>query len=166
MREQSQRKDGPGVAWYKAAQWLVVLLAMQACIIFVGPSDNDDELRDLVRARARWNVQGVTDYDVVARALCFCGLGGTDVRVVVRNRQVISATVVATGEVLTGSFATHYRPVEQLFDVIEDAADRDAHRIDATYDQVYGYPTHFFIDYSVNAEDEEFGYEIVHFEVR
>src|SRR5688572_33168446 len=112
MREQSQMKDGPGVAWYKAARWLVVLLAVQACIIFVGPSDNDDELRDLVRARARWNVQGVTDYDVVARALCFCGYGGTEVRVVVRNRQVISATVIATGEVLTGSFATHYRPVE------------------------------------------------------
>ncbi len=150
----------------KPVRWLLALVALQACIIFVGPSDNDDELRDLVRARARWNVNGVTDYDVLARAICFCGHGGTDVRVEVRNGHVVSATVVATGQVLTGAEAGPYRTVEQLFDVIENAVDRDAHRIDATYDAQYGYPVHFFIDYSRNAADEEFGYEIVQFTPR
>jgi hypothetical protein len=166
MRAQSQAKDGRRVALFKAARWLVVLVAMQACIIFVGPSDNDDELRDLVRARALWNVNGVTDYDVVARALCFCGYGGVEVRVVVRNGTVMSATVMETGEVLGPGAGINYRTIDALFDIIEDAARMDAHQIDATYHPHYGYPTHFFSDYSVNAADEEFGNDIVQFTPR
>ena len=150
----------------KPARWLLALVALQSCIIFVGPTDHDDELRDLVRARARWNVNGVTDYDVIARALCFCAFGGTDVRVIIRNGGVVSATILATGQMMGGAEAVQYRSVEQLFDVIENAIDRDAYRIDATYDLHYGYPSHFFIDYSRNAADEEFGYEIVQFTPR
>lgn len=166
MRVRSQAKDGRRVALFKAYRWIALAVVLQACLVFIGPNDNDDELRDLVRARARWNVNGVTDYDVVARTLCFCGYGGEDVRVVIRDGQVISATVVATGEVLGAGITAIYRPVEQLFDVIEDAGRNDAHRIDATYDAHYGYPTHFFIDYRENTADEEFGYEIRQFTVR
>ena len=151
---------------FKAACSLVAVVALQACIIFVGPSDHDDELRDLARARARWNVNGVTDYDVIARAHCFCAFGGTDVRVIVRDGGVVSATILATGRMLGGTEAVQYRSVEDLFEVIEDAARRDADRIDVTYDAQYGYPANFFIDYSRNAADEEFGYEIVQFTPR
>lgn len=151
---------------FKAACSLVAVVALQACIIFVGPSDNDDELRDLVRARARWNVNGVTDYDVIARAHCFCAFGGDDVRVIVRDGGVVSATILATGRMLGGAEAVQYRSVEDLFDVIEHAARHDADRIDVTYDAHYGYPAHFFIDYSRSAADEEFGYEILEFTPR
>ena len=150
----------------KPARPLLALVALQACIIFVGPTDHDDEVRDLARARARWNVNGIPDYDVIARAHCFCAFGGDDVRVIVRSGGVVSATILATGRMLGGAEAVQYRSVEQLFDVIENAIDLDAYRIDATYDAHYGYPTHFFIDYQRSAADEEFGYEIVQFTPR
>jgi hypothetical protein len=141
----------------------VICLALEGCVVFLGPSDKDDIVRDLVRARALWNVNGVSDYEVIARTLCFCGYGGERVRVVVRDGNVTSAVVVSTGRVLTVQEAIQYRPIEQLFDVIEAAERADAHSIEARYDPHYGYPTYFFIDYSINAADEEFGYEIVSF---
>lgn len=133
------------------------------CIIFVGPGD-DDDVRDLVRARARWNVNGVANYDVTARTLCFCILGGEPVRVSVRNGQVTSAIIIRTQQPVPDQMLSVYRPVERLFDLLEDAMDKDAHQLDVTYDDFYGYPKHFFIDYSENVADEEFGYEITDFD--
>ncbi|MGQ0645925.1 MAG: DUF6174 domain-containing protein [Gemmatimonadaceae bacterium] len=142
---------------------VVTMVLCGACMVFVGPADRDDDFRELVAARARWNTNGVTDYEVSARALCFCALGGQTVRVTVRGGRVTSAIVVNTGEPVSANLVSVYRSVEQLFDVIEDAVRNRAHRIDATYDAQYGFPTHFVIDYVENAVDEEFGYEIVVF---
>jgi hypothetical protein len=145
---------------HRLAPALLTTLALSACIIFVGPSDRDDEVRSLVAARARWNTNGVADYDLTARALCFCFLGGQSVRVSVRGGRVVEALVVSTGEPVPSHSASTYGTVEHLFDVIEDAVQRKAHSIDATYDAQYGYPKRFVIDYVENAADEEFGYEI------
>ena len=150
---------------FRATGALFAPLFAAACIIFVGPSDRDDDVRDLVAARARWTANGGGDYDLTARALCFCPYGGQPVRVVVRGGRVVEALVVATGQPVPSSVAPIYRPIDQLFDVIEDAVQRRAHRIEATYDAHYGYPTHFLIDYVENAADEEFGYEIEAFSI-
>lgn len=135
-------------------------LLLSACIVFSGPGDQDQDVRDLVAARARWNSNGVSNYVVTARTLCFCVLGGQPVRVSVRNGAVTSVVVIATGQPVDAALTSVYRPIESLFDVLEDAVQRRAHRIEVTYDKQYGYPTRFFIDYLENAADEEFGYEI------
>lgn len=162
MNAQSRWKDGWVVASFKAAR-LGALLALQGCIVFLGPSDKDDVVRELVRARALWNVNGASDYEVIARTLCFCAYGGERARVVVRGGQVTSVVILSTGRSLSPQEAIQYRPIEELFDMIEAAERAGAYRIDARYDGHYGYPTSFFIDYSANAADEEFGYEILSF---
>jgi hypothetical protein len=163
MNALSRSKDGWVGASFKAARSLGVLLALHGCVVFLGPHDRDETRRDLIRARAQWNVNGVSDYEVIARTLCFCGYGGERARVVVRNGQVTSVVLLSTGRVLSPQESVSYRPIDQLFDMIEAADRAGAHRIEARYDAHYGYPTYFFIDYSVNAADEEFGYEILSF---
>ena len=163
MSAQSRWKDGWVVASFKAARSYAAIVALQGCVVFLGPHDTDDVRRDLIRARAQWNVNGVRDYEVIARTLCFCGYGGERARVVVRNGQVTSVVILSTGRLLTATESVQYRPVEDLFDMIEAAERAGAHRIEARYDGHYGYPTVFFIDYNENTADEEFGYEILSF---
>jgi Family of unknown function (DUF6174) len=139
---------------------IALALPLSACIVFVGP-DDPAPVRDLVAARARWNVNGPASYAVVARANCFCILGGQDVRVVVQRGTIVSATVLSTGAAVPSHSIANYRTVEQLFDLIDDAARKKAYLIEASYDARFGHPTRFWIDYSPQMADEEFGYEIV-----
>ena len=128
-------------------------------MLFVGPADREVELRDLVAARARWNANGVSDYDVTAQPQCFCRFTGP-ARIVVRGGVVVRGTLIATGQPLDSVSLSGYRSVERLFDVLEDAVRTHAHRIDASYNSQYGFPQHFFIDYSQMTADEEYGYQL------
>lgn len=136
---------------------------LAGCIVFVGPGDERENMRDLVAARARWNANGSTDYDMVSRALCFCILGGQEVRVTVRGGRVTSLVVVSSGQVIDPAQYSQYATVERLFDVIEDAIDREAVRLEVTYDNRFGYPVRFQIDYSEMIADEEYGHQVVSF---
>jgi hypothetical protein len=141
-------------AWARAA----LLFAMTACVLFVGPGDRDDKLRELVSARARWNANGMRDYEYVLQQKCFCVLGGVAVRVMVRGGSVVAAVQESTGEPVPANLASGYVAVEKLFDLLVDAIDRDAYRIHATYDPQFGFPSDFFIDFNQNVADEEMGY--------
>lgn len=145
-------------AFRPAAAILALPLFLSACLAFVGPGERDDTIRELVAARARWAANGPTDYTMVVTPQCFCVLGGQQVRVVVVGGAVIRRELVSTGAFINGDAPG--APVDQLFDVIEDAVHRRAHRIDATYDPTRGYPTHVFIDYSAQAADEEYGMQV------
>lgn len=142
---------------------LAALLALSGCIVFVGPGDERENMRDLVAARARWNANGSSDYDMVARALCFCILGGQEVRVAVRGGRVASLVVVSSGQMIDPAQYLQFAPVERLFDVLEEAIEGDAAKLDVTYDSRYGYPVRFQIDYSERIADEEYGHEVVSF---
>lgn len=45
--------------------------------------------------------------------------------------------------------------VEDAFALIQDAIDREADRIDVTYNATYGFPTVMNLDYSIMMADEE-----------
>ncbi|MGQ0766443.1 MAG: DUF6174 domain-containing protein [Gemmatimonadota bacterium] len=129
-----------------------------SCIIFVGPGDRDDQLRSLVRARARWNANGSTDYEYVLRQNCYCILGGQPVRVTVRQGQMTQAILISTGQPVPANLRAGFLTVDQLFDLLEDAINQRAHNIRVTYDDDLGFPVDFFIDYSEQIADEERGY--------
>lgn len=128
------------------------------CEIITGP--NGDE-RELERRERQWSQLALSDYDFVVQHRCFCGLGGVPILVVVRGGVVQSQTIVETGAELPTSQWPTRRTIGDFFNVLHDAFDRDAHRIDATYDPVRGYPEDVFIDYLENAADEEYGWTIV-----
>jgi hypothetical protein len=53
------------------------------------------------------------------------------------------------------AFAEYVRDIEGLFDLIREAIERKAHKVDVSYDRVYGYPTSIDLDYLFNAVDDE-----------
>ena len=135
-----------------------LLFLLSGCSL-VGGTDATDDLDD---ARRLWADADLGSYTMTLTRGCFCleeSIGPFEVTV--EDGVVVSATregeTVPTDRVLT---------VDALFDVLEDAYRRDAHRVEVTYDPTQGYPTTFFIDYDAGVADEELGYTVENLERR
>lgn len=131
--------------------FLTLLLTAAACEAPTAPGDGDS----LALARAKWRAQGGESYSFVLNRSCFCVLGGRTMTVTVRSGGVVAAEFLETGSAVDQALLTYVSTVPDLFDLIQDALDRKAAYLSATYDPIYGYPTRIEIDYSSNAVDDE-----------
>jgi hypothetical protein len=74
----------------------------------------------------------------------------------VRDGAVVDVELLSTERpAFEPELAELFPDVDGLFDILEDAFQRGAHSIEATYDPETGVPVEFFIDYIENAIDEE-----------
>jgi len=124
-------------------------------------SPEDDAL---TAARAAWQAKAPAAYMYQFRRLCFCGPDVTRELVVeVIDGEVVSAVYVDDG--LPSSPPLDEVPtIDDLFDEIQDAIDREAHQLNAEYDDELGYPVDVSIDYILEAVDEEMAFQVRAFE--
>ncbi|NNF29701.1 MAG: hypothetical protein HKN73_20930 [Gemmatimonadetes bacterium] len=118
-----------------------------------------ERLRDIERNRELWERQGMESYRYAVERLCFCGLAGP-VRVTVVDGAVTERIFVQSGDPVPAEQADWYPTVEGLFSILFDAAQRNAHDIEVTYDPDTGVPLDIFIDYEQNVADEELGFQV------
>jgi hypothetical protein len=135
----------------------VALAVWAAACGILEPGRSADPGVELARARERWEGAGVQSYDLGLERMCFCA-GAGPVRVEVRDGVVTGVFAQGSETPLEGSAVGAYPSVGGLFDVIQDALDRDAHSLRVVYHPILGYPTEVFIDYDEHAIDEEIGY--------
>ncbi len=133
----------------------VLLLGSLTCSDSTGP-----EMDRLGEQRARWETQGLADYTYDVRRVCFCPFR-EGVRVTVVDGAVTGASDLATGEVLEPNEVQLYLTIDGLFDLIQDAYDRNAHQVQVEFHPSRGYPTRIFIDYSEMIADEELGFTLL-----
>lgn len=137
---------------------LTLTLAVAGC----GILDPDGGVRgELEENRDLWESTRPAAYDMVVERLCFC----TDqargpVRVTVQGTTATERVYTGSGEPVSSDLASLFPTVIGLFDVIEDAIDRDAHELRVTYDQSTGIPVDIWIDYDEHIADEEQGYSV------
>ena len=115
---------------------------------------------DLLRHQGRWERRRVANYVYTGAWNCFCPIDYTaDAEVTVRAGAVVS---VASADPAVPNIPDPERfvPVKALFAVLQTAIDEDAARIDVTYNEEFGYPEQFFVDYHENMADEERGFVI------
>ena len=114
-------------------------------------------LRFYLEARTKWQASGVDSYsmDVNWQVSWFFWDGN----IVVRNNQVISAVA------RNSNFFEPPEPktIDDWFAVLKHAIDRNAERIDVTYNKIYGFPQSVYIDMSRMIADEEQGWTITNF---
>ena len=138
-----------------------LMLAAAACspsrVADVAPTDH----ARYAAARARWQESGVRAYSwIYQRGGCECLPEWTrPLRVDVSAGGAITVTDAATGQA-PQHFGDFEAPtVEHVFAVIADALARDAYRLHAEFDPVYGYPTRVEVDYDRDVADDEFRIE-------
>jgi len=116
---------------------------------------------ELDKNQAQWAALSLTSYEYVLRRGCFClpAVIGP-VRVRVEEGAVTQRTYVDVTEPVPSELGELFPPVDGLFDILADAYERDAHRVDVTYDPESGVPLDVFIDYVENIADEELGFTV------
>ncbi len=124
-----------------------------ACSI-VQPGDPAQE--ELDANRRVWLAAGIDRYRVNVQRICFCGFDVSRlIEVEVSARVVVAVRDSETGNPVAPELEELYPGVEGLFEVVQDALDRDAHRVTVLYDPTLGYPREISIDYLEFAIDEE-----------
>ncbi len=110
--------------------------------------------------RALWEALGLEDYTYGVRRVCLCPFR-EGVRVTVVGEAVVGAADLVTGEVLEPNEVQWYLTIDGLFDLLQDAYDRNAHEVQVEFDASRGYPTRIFIDYSEMVLDEELSFTLL-----
>ncbi len=125
---------------------LLAVFAVAAC------SNAAARQRDLDESKAVWDSRGQSSYTITYERRCLCGFAGSFVA------RVENAAVTSV-EPATGLGGTLEMPialtVERLFEVVQEAIDQGADRIEVEYDTEHGYPRRIRIDSDRGAEDDE-----------
>ena len=130
---------------------LTALVLLSACASPTTPEN------DLAEYRALWEAQGLRDYTFDVRRVCYCQFMG-DVRVTVQDGVITGVTELASEVAHDPEF---FRTIDGLFDLVQDAYDRDAHEVQVDFDPDRGYPTRIWIDYVEMMMDEEMGFTLL-----
>lgn len=129
-------------------------------------TDSSDQTSALDSARARWESRNVDDYRYAFNWNCFCIVDYVrQVNITVRGGKIVDVAHADDGSVVDPERWNDYRTIDQLFDFVTDAYDRDAFSVNVKYDRSYGYPTEVYVDYQSNVADEEKGFRIENFEL-
>jgi hypothetical protein len=145
---------------YESMRPLLVLLV--GCCA-AGCSDLGFDVRsltDLEKARARWERESLGPYVYAVERLCYCPVESMGpVRVVVAGSSV-TRTYVDTGDPVPPSMEHLFPTVEGLFDILREAYAEEAEEVRVTYDEDFGFPADFWIDYEEMMADEELGMRV------
>jgi hypothetical protein len=127
------------------------LLLLSACTSPTTPEN------DLAEYRAMWETQRLTDYTFDVVRICYCQFVA-DVRVTVEGGVITGVTELASEVARDPEL---FRTIDGLFDLVQDAYDRNAHEVQVEFDLSRGYPTRIWIDYVQMMADEEMGFTLL-----
>ena len=140
---------------------LAALLFQAGCSAITGPES------DFARAQSQWASQRPFAYDYTVKLSCFCGSEATRaVVIVVRGDIVESRTYADNGAAVPAQYNSIFTTIDGMFARIAEAMDRNAAKVDVSYDPALGYPTSIALDGSVSIADDESWYTLTNFHVR
>jgi hypothetical protein len=122
--------------------------------------------RELDKSRKKWASSKIKNCQYTFNWQCFCTPDYVKpVIISVRAGVIESVKYADGGTALDKADFEKYKTVESLFDMIQEAIDKKAAKIQVTYDAKAGYPISAFFDYSANIADEERGFAVKNFKV-
>ena len=132
---------------------LSAVLLLAAC----GSDSPTAPVNHLGEQRALWASQDLTDYTFDVTKVCYWLCMG-DVRVTVKDGVITGVTELAS-EVARDPDT--FRTINGLFDLVQDAYNRNAHEVHVEFDPSRGYPTQIGIDYVRMIADDEMDFTLL-----
>ena len=143
---------------------LFVLLALlvTGCASLVGQASSE-----VNSEQEKWQDANISHYRYELTISCFC-IFAQDMPLVieVQDGEVVSMEY-KSGKEIDPSFLEQFQrfdTIDKIFAELE-TAQTEAERVEATYDEEYGFPTQVTIDQAVQAADDELYLTIANFEV-
>jgi hypothetical protein len=137
---------------------VLLLVALASCKL----GDTDAfQVQKLNESRARWNSKNVDSYSYVLELECFCAPASElePILVTVQDGAVVSLQYwdenPAQRTPAPASIFGEYDTVEELFDFVADAIDRNADVLQVGYDAEYGFPNVVNVDYTAGGSEQK-----------
>jgi hypothetical protein len=119
-------------------------------------AQSSNAAQQLQRNKQLWAKQKISNYRYTLRRSCFCLPKSSEpIKIEVRNGKATSIVVASDGKPVNREYFNKHDSVAKLFQVVEDAIAKKAHRLSVTYHPTLGYPTKIDIDYNKQIADEE-----------
>jgi hypothetical protein len=138
----------------------LLLAALAGCDVVGGDIDNFQRDK-LSQARTQWDGKNVASYSYILELECFCAPASELKPVLVTVQNGAAASLQYWNEdpakrtpAPAATFGA-YDTVEELFDVVEDAIERDADVLQVGYDPEFGFPQIINVDYQVGGSDQK-----------
>jgi hypothetical protein len=135
-------------------RWTILPALLLSALLGGCLGDDDSFQRDkLSAARSLWDSKNVSSYTYILELQCFCAPATqlSPVLVTVQNGAVTSLQYwdenPAKRTPAPASIFGPYDTVDELFDFVADAIDRDADVLQVGYDPDYGVPSVVNVDY-------------------
>lgn len=142
---------------------LLSILFFSSCNL-LGENGKQD---DLEANRQRWQKFKIDNYEFEVRKACFCPDYLYPAIIVVRDDTVNTVLNPQTREPLRNPDTkkevrfSGYKTIDELFNVVEDAIQKDAVHLQVKYDRTLGYPKQIAIDFQTQVADDEVSYNII-----
>lgn len=140
-----------------------VAFAALACVGCRNLDTTQDDLRkDIASHRTRWDDHRPAAYVYELRRTCTCSAEATGpARIRVRGTEVVERTYTESGAPVLAGAVGLFPSVDGLFDLLEDALEREAWQVQIAWDAESGAPLDFYIDYDGRYIEDDLGVRIV-----
>jgi hypothetical protein len=142
----------------------IIFILLALVLVACGSSSNAYEQNVNI-----WRDANVTHYRMQVGVSCFCPFAEINpITVEVRDGQIVSMVGANGVEILDTDplyeTLANYANVDSLFTWLGDAL-ANADKVEAVYDEMYGFPTSVAVDYITEATDDEIWVDVSNFEV-
>ena len=138
---------------------LFIFMIVNIMPIYGNQEDYSPLIQELQENRKIWRSQSLKSYQYTYQQQCFClPPSNTPLKVSVKNDKITEVVNLTNNQAITA--LTFPKTIEELFNIIEQAIDRNADEISINYDTTLGYPTRIAIDYEKILADDEVTYTI------
>ena len=143
-------------------RWIAAPVLLLAALAGCDLGDDDGfQYQKLGEARTLWDRKDVGSYSYILELECFCAPASQlePVLVTVQNGAVASVVYwdenPAERTPAPAAIFGAYDTGEELFELVEDAIDRDADLLQVGYDPEYGFPEIINVDYQPGGSDQK-----------
>lgn len=142
-------------------RWMMVPALLLSTLAGCDLGDDDSfQRQNLAQARTRWDSKDVASYSYILELQCFCAPASElkPVLVTVNNGAVVSLQYWNENPnnrpPASASIFGPYDTVEELFELVAHAIDRDADVLQVGYNSEYGFPEAVNVDYEAGGSEQ------------
>ncbi len=138
---------------------LLIFMIINIMPIYGNQDNYSPLIEELEENREIWRSQSLETYQYIYQQRFFCTPpSNTPLKVSVKNDKITEVVNLNNNQLITD--LTFPKTIEELFEIIEQAIQKNADEILINYDASFGYPTRVAIDYQKILADEEVTYTI------
>ncbi|MDJ0844185.1 DUF6174 domain-containing protein [Crocosphaera sp.] len=138
---------------------LLIVMVVNIMPISANENNHSPLIEEMKENRQLWRSQRLKNYQYIYQQQCFCvPPSNTPLKVSVKNDKITEVVDLNNNQIIAD--LTFPKSIDELFNIIKDAIQRNADEILITYDQTLGYPTRVAIDYQKILADEEVTYTV------